>query len=220
MPLWAKLFLLGIGLIFLGAGVAIGVFGTRDALARAALAERLAPRGAAAIEDTPVGAEVLVEGALSPRNRPRFREFVAYTVEEYRGVDDDGDPEWALIDTVTPPLIIEAGGLVSVGNEDYRLEHSHAEYQDPGPLTRGDLARESTKRYRGLVAGQVVTAIGTVAEGPEGNELRAELVYAGTRAEYIAGQRQAAVFLPVFGALFGLVGAIVAGFGVFVLLRG
>lgn len=220
MPLFVKLLLLGIGLVFLAAGLAIGVWGTLDARANAARAEGLAPRNAAAVDAAAVGTEVLVEAAVSPRNGAVFRDFVAYSADEFTGVDDDGDPEWDAYEQVTPRLLLEAGGLIAVENEDYRLEGAHATYQDPGPLTRGDLARPSTKRYEGLVAGGTVMAIGTIVAGPEGNELRAELIYAGTREAYIAGQRQTAIFLPIFGGIFALVGAIMTGFGVYAFVKG
>lgn len=219
MPYWVRLLLLGFGLVFLAAGVGIGVWGTRNAQAQAARAEALTPIGAAALGDAAIGAEVLVEAVVSPRNRAVFRDFVAYSAEEYRGEDSDGDPEWAAYDSVTPRLILEAGGVVQVANEDYRIEGAHARYEDPGTPTRGDLLRESTKRYRGLVAGGTVTAIGTVAQGVEGNELRAELLYAGTRAAYIEGQRQTAAFLPYLGAIFGVIGAIIVGVGAVGLAR-
>ncbi|HMQ35037.1 MAG TPA: hypothetical protein PKD53_30245 [Chloroflexaceae bacterium] len=220
MPIWGKLFLLGFGLVFLAVGLGLGIWGPRNAEAQAARAEGLEAKDAAAVEAAPAGSEALVEAVVSDRNPPAFRDFVAYRAEEYRGEDDDGDPRWAAHATVTPRLLLEAGGVVTLANDDYRLEGAHARYQDPGPLTRGDLFRESTKRYQGLVAGGTVTVIGAVAPGAEGNELRAELVYAGTRAEYIAGQRQTAAFLPYFGALFGVIGAALAGFGLFALLRG
>lgn len=219
MPIWGKLFLLGFGLVFLAAGLGLGVWGTRHAAAQAARAAALAPLGAAALAEAPAGAAALVEAVVSARNPAVFRDFVAYRAEQYRGEDSDGDPEWSAYATVTPPLILEAGGVVRLANDDYSLQGAHARYQDPGPLSRGDLLRESTKRYQGLVAGGAVTAIGTVAPGPEGNALRAELVYAGTRDAYIAGQRQTAALLPYLGALFGLIGAVVAGFGALALLR-
>lgn len=220
MPFWGKLFLLGFGLVFACVGIGVGIWGTRHARAQAARAERLESIGAAALEDAAVGAEVLVEGVVSPRNQPVFRDFVAYRAEEYRGEERDGDPDWDSYATVTPRLLLDAGGIVMIANEDYSLQGAHAKYQDPGPLTRGDFFRESTKRYEGLVAGGTVTAIGTVVPGVEGNELRAEFVYAGSREGYIAGQLQTAVFLPYFGALFGVIGAIVAGFGALALFRG
>jgi hypothetical protein len=220
MRLLGKLFLLGFGLLFVVIGLLVGVVGSRSATEAADRAEALAPLGAAALEDRPAGEVVLVEGTISPRNPPRFREFVAYRAEEYRGVDDDGDPDWEPFATVTPPLILDAGGVVLLANEDYSLEGDHARYEDPGPPTRGDFFRESTKRYQGLVAGGTVTVIGMVAPGQEGNELRAEFVYAGTRAEYIAGQRDAARNLPIIGLIFGGIGSVFVLIGLWVALRG
>jgi hypothetical protein len=221
MPIWFKLLLLGFGLVFLAVGLGIGIWGARHAQSQAARAEALAPADARALEAAAPGAPALVEAVVSPRNQARFRDFVAYSAEEYRGEEDsNGNAEWESLDDITPRLILEAGGVVMIGNEDYRIEGAHAEYQDPGPLTWNGFTGEGTKRYAGLVAGRTVTAIGSIAPGVEGNELRAELVYAGTRAEYIAGQRQTAAFLPYLGAIFGVIGTLIAAGGLYAIFRG
>ncbi|MCG8353792.1 MAG: hypothetical protein MI924_39005 [Chloroflexales bacterium] len=46
-----------------------------------------------------------------------------YVREEYRGDDDDGDPEWREDERVTPPLLIEvAQKVVEIGNDTYRID--------------------------------------------------------------------------------------------------
>lgn len=220
MPLWGKLFLLFFGLVFLVLGVILGVFGAADARAEAARAEALAPLTAAALDDRAPGETALVEGALSARNRALFRDYVAYTVEEYRGRENSSnDPEWEDEEEVTPPLLVEAGGIVRVANEDYRIEGRLTRWQESQVLSWNSFTGEGTKRYAGLVAGQPVTTIGAVVAGPEGNELRAEVVFGGAQAEYVASQRQSAFMLPIVGGIFGFIGLIVAGVGAWLLLR-
>ena len=79
MPLWVRLLLAAIGLIFLVVGVALGLFGANAAGAEAGRAAALAPIGLAQLEDLPAGRAVLVEGLISARNPKIFREFAAYT---------------------------------------------------------------------------------------------------------------------------------------------
>jgi hypothetical protein len=210
--LWAQLLILGIGLVFFVTGAWIGIFDSAEARADVARAERLSPSSAAQLDAAPVGVELLLEGTASPRNSALFRDFVAYTVEEYRGrSDDDGDPKWDDAGGETPRLLIEAGGVVQVGNGDYSLEGELTLWQDRPDLAWDAVARQGTRRYSGLVAGQPVTAIGVVAGGREGNELHARVVFGGSRADYIAARRGDSVFLAIFGGIFGLVGLIVLG---------
>ncbi|MEI7771845.1 MAG: hypothetical protein WCI67_17770 [Chloroflexales bacterium] len=208
------------GSVFLCIGVVLGTVAARSASAEADRAERLAPASAAALEDSPLGKEILVEGALSARNKPRFRDFVAYTREEYRGSDKDGHAKWSEDERVTPPLLVDlAAGAVQIGNDDYRISGPHATWQEGSTLVWNGLLGEGTKRYRGLVAGRPAMAIGIVRRGAEGAELQAELVFGGTRAAYIAAQRDTARFMPIIGAILGGVGVLLLGIGVRVGLR-
>jgi hypothetical protein len=59
------------GAAFVCIGLALGVFVARGSSAEADRVERMAPAGAAALEDSPLDKEILVEGTLSPRNKPR-----------------------------------------------------------------------------------------------------------------------------------------------------
>jgi hypothetical protein len=65
----------------------------------------------------------------------------------------------------------------------------------------------------------VVVAIGTLAPGREGLELRAERVYGGTRNAYIADRHSAARWMPWIGGVFGVVGAVIASAGIWWLAR-
>jgi len=206
-----RIFLVGFGAVFLAAGVWIGVFEARQASADAERVEALTPVLAAGLDDREPGRETVVEGVVSPRNPARFRDFVAFVREEYQGEDDDGDDIWREDERETPALLIEAGGVVQLANADYVLSGALARWREEGML-RYEWG-EGTKRYEGLRAGQAVTAIGAVEPGPEGNLLRVQELFAGSRAEYIAGKRSDARWLPWVGLIFGGVGALVVGIG-------
>ncbi|NTU80612.1 MAG: hypothetical protein HGA45_14750 [Chloroflexales bacterium] len=218
MQLAVRSFLVLFGLVFVGLGYFFGVTMADQARAGATRAERLAPASAPTVEGAAPGAELLVEGALSARNQAHFRNFVAYVREEFRGADSNGDDKWEEDERITPPLTLEAGGLVQIANDDYTIAGPHERWQEEG-LNWSSRTEEGTKRYMGLVAGRPAMAIGVVAPGREGNELRAELIYGGTRQEYIAGQRDMARFLPWVGLAVALVGAGVAFIGAWVLRR-
>ncbi|NJN16345.1 MAG: hypothetical protein HC822_08760 [Oscillochloris sp.] len=213
MSCFVRIFLILFGLVFLAVGVTIGIFGTRDAMAAGARAQRLAPQSAAALEQAAAGSEVLVEGRLSDRNSARFRTFVAYSADEYRGTDDDGDAIWTEVERVTPPLLIEAGGLVQIGNDDYELERAHEHWQESERLRYS--GGQGTRRYAGMRAGEMVTTIGVIRAGPEGNEVQAEILFGGNRDAYITARESDARWLPIFGLIFGVIGAAVAAVGIF-----
>lgn len=217
---FASVFLLGFGLVFLAAGGALAFLAAGQARAEAARAERLTPLSAAAIDASQPGREALVEGRVSPRNRPRFQGFVAYLREEYRGTDDEGKETWVQDERHTPPLLLDlADGVVALAGEPYALDSPPRGWQEPGPLHWSGVAGGGTKRYRGFRAGDTAMAIGALVVGREGPELQAERLYGGTRADYIAGRRSTAAFLPWFGGLFALIGAVMAGLGAWVVVR-
>ncbi|HEU4324874.1 MAG TPA: hypothetical protein VFS21_17140 [Roseiflexaceae bacterium] len=218
---FGRLFLLGFGLIFVLVGLGLAVVAAGEARAAADRAERLTPLGAAALEDSPPGREVLVEGAVSARNRALFQDMVAYVREEYRGTDSDGDSQWSEDERRTPPLWLDLpGGTARLADDTYTLESPAQRWQEPGGLTWNGFSGEGTKRYRGFRAGDSVVAIGTLVAGQEGPELRAEFVAGGTRASYIASQRSGAAVLPWIGGIFTLVGAGLMAGGAWLLLRG
>lgn len=213
MQLVVRGFLVIFGLAFLALGYFVGVSMAGEARAKAVRVAQLAPVGAATVTRSAPGAELLVEGLLSERNPTGFRSYVAYVREEFRGVSQNSEERWVEDERLTPRLLVEAAGLVQLANEDYQLLGPHERWQEDG-LNWDRRAEEGTKRYRGLLAARPVMVIGTVASGAAGNELRAELVFGGSREEYIAGEGAAAGFFPWIGAGLALVG------GVLVLLGG
>ncbi len=213
MHLAVRAFLLIFGLLFVGLGAFIGVKLANEARAGANRAEQLVPASAAVVATSALGTTLLVEGTLSKRNPARFHAFVAYIREEFRGADEHGDDQWVEDERGTPPLLIETSGLVQVSNEDYALVGTHEQWQEEG-LNWNSQTEEGTKRYTGMIAGRPVLALGVVAPSREGNTVRAEWLFGGTRQRYIASQRETASFLPWIGLAFAFVGAAVAYLGV------
>jgi hypothetical protein len=118
-----SLFLIGFGLIFIAAGLAMAILGARRASAEADRAERLPPLSSASLDDSRPGREALIEGRISSHNRPLFQGFVAYVREEYRGSDDDNDT-WSEDERNTPPLLIDLdGGSVALADSQYDLDN-------------------------------------------------------------------------------------------------
>ncbi len=189
--------LMSVGLFCGAAGAMIGIVGPQLARQAAERAERLSPLSAAALTDGRPGAEALIEGRVSARNRALAQNLVAYTLEVYRGTDEDGDEIWEERGGQTPRLRVElSDGLAELAEGGYALS---------GRLHTSETGGE---RYSGLMAGDQIMALGTLAEGQEGIELRADLVYAGDRSDYIEDQRQGAVFSRAAGAITALVGLV------------
>ncbi|NWG18901.1 MAG: hypothetical protein HXY39_01105 [Chloroflexi bacterium] len=209
------------GLLFVTLGIGLGIFGSRAAIEAADRAERLPLATARVIERGAAGGEVVVEGRISTRNPQRFREFVAYVREEYRGTDSDGDPKWHEDERVTPPLVLELpDGLVQIENDNYRLESPPLRWQDSTSLSWNGLTGEGTRRYSGFAAGATVMAIGPIVQGREGPALQAEFLSSGDRAAYVAQQRSSAAAFPIVGLIFGGIGALFALVGLWQVLRG
>lgn len=218
--LFGQIFLVIFGLIFVAVGIGIGVFGASAATAAADRAENMPALSVAALESRAIGSEVLVEGRISSRNPARFREFVAYVREEYRGNDDDGDPQWREDERVTPPLLLEVGGrLMQIGNSNYQFENPPVRWQESDLLRWNSFSGEGTKRYRGFGVGDPAMTIGTVEMGNEGRVVWAEFLFGGTRADYIASKRQDAAVLPWIGLIFGAVGGLFALIGGLLFVR-
>lgn len=222
MPRWVPLFLLGMGVLFLGVGVVLGTVVARNAQAEVVRLEALPSLAARAVERQATGAQIFVEGALSDRNPTVFRDFVAYEREELDvTTDSDGDTrrDWRSSGRDTPPLLVDAAGDVRVGNDTYSIARGHATWYDETTLGFTGNERDGTIRYHGLLAGEPVTVLGAVVAGPEGRELAAELLYAGTREAFLESRRESAAALPFVGLIFGVVGAILGAVGGWLFVR-
>lgn len=190
-----------VGLIFVGVSLVIG-----QDMARVG---GLPLVDATALANTPLGGEVLIEGRISARARPRFREFVAYVRDEYRGNDSDGDAQWVEDERLTPQLLLElADGRVEIVNQDYRLEQPTTSWQESDLLQWSQGSGEGTKRYRGFAAGATVLAIGTAAQGDEFAGISATVLAGGTRSSYLAEQRTLMLVMSVVGGLTAAFGGV------------
>jgi hypothetical protein len=218
---FAQIFLVGFGLLFLAVGLFLATVAARQAGAEASRVEQLHPLSVAALDDSQPGREALVEGRISERNPALFQQFVAYVREEYRGEDDNAREKWEEDERRAPPLLIDVvDGLVQLSDDGYILDSPPHTWQDSqSSLTWNGFSGEGTKRYRGFQAGDPVLALGTLVAGAEGLELQAERIYGGTRDSYIAGRRQAALWMPRIGGILGLVGAAITSVGIWLFLR-
>jgi hypothetical protein len=226
-----------LGMSYLIVAIAVGIFGAQSASAEAVRIEQLphldsaeskngtfvcslkptlyrgaAPGNPVAVQ-IPIGSEVLIEGQLSSLNPPRYRDFIAYVREEYRGTNSDGSAIWSEDKRVTPSLRIDlASGSVRLSNSDYRLDSPHQRWQNDTTLVATNLGLGGTRRYTGLTVNRPVTAIGVLVNGPSGPELRSSFVFGGTRAEYIATQLGTAAYLPWIGLVAGVIGVALIAF--------
>ena len=114
---------------------------------------------------------------------------------------------------------VNAGEAQIAGLSLYSIARGHETWYDPATLNFSDRPRDGTKRYTGLIAGMPVTVYGTVAQDGNGNAITAQTVFGGTHAEFLASEQANADFLPIFGAIFGVVGTILAGLGIFFAIR-
>lgn len=190
-----------VGLIF----VAVAVLISRDARRIAGLPVV----SAVELAESAPGREVLLEGQIAASARPRFREFVAYMRDEYRGNDSDGDARWVEDERVTPPLLLELpDGRIEVVNQDYRLDQPLSAWQESNVSYWDSSTGEGTKRYRGLTAGATVLVVGSVAQGQEFPGINAALLAGGTREVYLAEQRVFQLIMGGMGGLFALLGLV------------
>jgi len=208
------------GILFIIGGISTGIAGARTAREAAERAERLPVMTAGDIERSSVGTEMIVEGFIDPRNPTRFRNFVAYIREEYRGLDANDNPDWKEDERWTPPLLIATeDGVVQIANDAYRLEEPPVKWQESDNLSWNGFSGEGTKRYAGFESGNLAMVIGRIVDGVEGRAIEAELMFGGTHAGYIAFQRTTASISPIIGLVLGGIGLLILPGGVWLFFR-
>jgi hypothetical protein len=209
------------GILFIIGGISTGIAGARTAREAAERAERLPVMTARDIDRGSVGTEMIVEGFIDPRNPTRFRNFVAYIREEYRGLDANDNPDWKEDERWTPPLLIATeDGAVQVANDAYRLEEPPVKWQESDNPSWNIFSGEGTKRYAGFESGSPAMVIGRIVDGVEGRAIEAELMFGGTHAGYIAFQRTTASISPIIGLVLGGIGLLILLGGIWFLFRG
>jgi hypothetical protein len=208
-----------VGVLFMIGGISVGIFSGRTAQEAADRAERLPVMTAGDIERSSVGTEMIVEGFIDQRNLTRFRNFVAYIREEYRGVSND-NPIWKEDERWTPPLLIATeDGAVQVTNDTYRVEEPPVKWQESDNLSWNGLSGEGTKRYAGFESGSPAMVIGRIVDGVEGRAIEAELIFGGMRDGYVAIQRTTASISPVLGMAAGASGILILLGGIWLFFR-
>lgn len=119
------------------------------------------------------GARTFVTGTIAKESKPLFRSFVAYVEERYGSRPGlRATSEWLLVATHRQPLAIDtAAGPVKITNAAYRLSEAGpstgvtviADWDHVGArIKQSPSTFEGARRWRGLVGGGPVTAVGTV----------------------------------------------------------
>jgi hypothetical protein len=206
----------GVGLVFLAAGVAIFVFGTRSAEVARARFERLLPVDATALGRLEPGRDVMLEGRISPAQPTLFRDFVAYGRYDREVATDVGPSPtpkpWTARESRTPSLLVDIRGGTARVRESYAIRGAR-EWKDP----RTENGRETS--YVGLAAAERVLVVGRVVErrpaedataprpGPE-REVEAEFVTPGDRADYLEGIASGRIVARWLGGGFAALGVV------------
>ena len=210
----------GIGLVFLAAGLAVFILGTRSADTEYARIETLRPSDAAAFAALAPGSAVLVEGRIGESQPVLFRDFVAYErMERDAPRSNEDKPAWSTRERKTPALRVDIpGGRVWV-LESYRLS-GVASWRDP-KVTGG---RESV--YHGLRAAETVMVVGRVGERPAAawtsdptRGIEADVVTAGDRRRYLESLASGRSVSRLLGALFVGLGVLMSGVALALLVR-
>lgn len=211
----------GIGVIFLVVGTLLSQ--TDAPRHDAERVSGLPQVGTAELARLKSGDAVLLEGRIAVSNRTGFREFVAWTRDRYAGVETSGPNEgrekWQHVETVTPPLAIDArDGVIQVVNARYELRsppHSWRELSTPNPIFGRD-----GERARGFVVGDTVALDGKVAPAANGAPaLVVDRVFGGTVEAYVAEVQSGIRVARLLGMIFTGLGALLLAIAAFIFWR-
>lgn len=203
-----KFIVLVIGIIFLIAGLIVGLglpwFISRDA----ARVSAIAVSDLSSLSQQPLGSEVIFEGQISPASKEQYDDYVAYRQERQERVRRDGkyQTEWRSELSVTPPLKVELENeTIQITNDTYNL----------GTLQNQREVRinNEPRRISGIRQNDPVVVIGKLRSNNDGILVEAEVVSVGTKADYLAGQNNAWWIAVILGSLFTVVGSILTWLG-------
>lgn len=196
------------GVLFLCGALLCGLTGLWASARAASRVQRLTVVTKATLGEARPGEDVLVEGHISNWNPAGPFGLVAY-VREGREIayDEEGRPEprsWSVEERVTPQLLLElSDGVLLVGNDDYAMEDTRViDEKEPGQSSDAFVTR-----YKGIVAGDSVIAVGVVATGAEPAQITADFVARGTQASYVARQRSGGAIFCAFSIVVGAIGS-------------
>lgn len=205
-----------LGTVFLSVGVFLL---TTDAPRRDAVRGTALPRVTArSLSELEPGSTVLLEGRLAQENPKVFRDFLACRRERFMGVESSGANKgrerWEHLETLTPPLVIDAGdGRVSIVNHRYELQSPPQRWRDVDTLG-SELFGRRGEAASGFMAGDLVTIEAQVvtvpAAAPPGanpganapRALDARLLFGGSHAAYLAHLRDGVLAARIIGSVF------------------
>lgn len=121
---------------------------------------------------------VCFNGRISSSNQLLVYNFAVCIREEFRGINDSGNPIWKIYQIETPPLFVElSDGIIQIVNDDYGLtikatEHSvngyiigrSLYYPQEDNLICDEIAGQFSQRACGLELGDEVVVVGTVEQ--------------------------------------------------------
>ena len=159
---------------------------------------------AAALDQSSVGNEAVLEGVIAPTQPKQYRDFVAF-VREQASMGRDPRGQWIELGRVTPPLqVLTAGGsAVRVFNNDYDIRNPISTFTDSVLVTNG------STRYRGFEAGHKVSVVGKTAREGGAMGMDADFIAAGTMDEYTRGQNESLFIARIIGGVLALLGVMV-----------
>lgn len=206
------LVLLVIAVVSGGIGIMI-LLDSPTYLQRATIAEQLPSLSAANLEDAPLGQRMALEGVVSERNPQINGAFVAYIHEAYQSrlrILGASQPEWQTVEQQTPALWINVSdGDIRLANEDYVIDRTATTREDSEPtFTNG------STRTRGFVHNDPILVIGAIDEQDGQRTFKANLVYAGSRAEYLADLRATAERSLPIGVVLLLIAGVAMWLGI------
>lgn len=208
--------LLALGVLVFGSGVWLM---TSDAPAKDAARVAALPRAnVAGLATLAPGTAILLEGRLVAKTPAGPRQFIAFHQEAFLRVESSGASQgrqvWQRTDTVRPAIAVESGDATAeVVNRDYLLaQWPHQEMTDAVP--RYVSMVETTQRFLGFKAGDVVTVDGRVVDAMAGvPRVEAATLFGGNAAAYVASVRSGTTTFKVVGGVFTGLGAVLVVVG-------
>jgi hypothetical protein len=193
------------GLALLGVGLFGLTWGAASFKHEAAAVAALRPLGALELAALPAGSRVLVEGQVSSAAEAGAGGLAAYLVEAAQGDGGDGnEARWQIREMRAPSLELTlADGSVRLINSGYTLLAPPIVV----PLAGG----AQRLRYRGFAPGSPALAYGSLEFSASGPALRADWLFGGDQAAYLAEQQANLRAVRSVGAIFSLLGLLALG---------
>lgn len=204
-----KFILLVVGIIFLIAGLIVGLglpwFISQDT----ARVSAIPVADLSTLSQQQPGSEIVIEAQVSPASKKQFEDFVAYRQERQERVRRDGryHTEWRNELSVTPPLKVELDNeTIQITNDSYNL----GGLQDQREVR----INNELRRISGIRQNDPVVVIGKLRSNNDGIAIEAEVVSVGTKTDYLQDQNTAWWITVVLGWLFIVVGSLLIWFGI------